>query len=143
MLLALLAAATVTPAAPATVATPVLARPVERGELLSADDFVDEERPAAAAIGAVPPARASGLEAVRRLAAGAIVRSGDVMTPRLVRRGEPVTLTVRTGALTITAQGRALADGRRGDIVRVVTTGTNRTLEGAVDGPGAVRIAAN
>lgn len=138
--LALLLAAT---APPATVSAPVLARPVERGELLSADDFVDEERPAGLATGAIAPARAAGLEAVRRLAPGAIVRSGDVMQPRLVRRGEQVTLTVRSGALTITAQGRALADGRRGDVVRVVATATNRTLEGAVDGPGKVRIAAN
>jgi flagellar basal body P-ring formation protein FlgA len=54
-----------------------------------------------------------------------------------------VMLTVKSGGLTITAQGRALSDGRRGDIVRVVATPTNRTLDGAVEGPGAVRIAAN
>ena len=34
-----------------------------------------------------------------------------------------------------------LADGRRGDPVRVVTTGTSRTVEGVVDGAGIVRVA--
>jgi flagella basal body P-ring formation protein FlgA len=139
-LLALLLAAA---AVPTTSATPVLARPVERGEILSPDDFVSEDRPAAAALGALAPKAARGMEAVRRLAPGSIVRTSDVMAPRLVRRGEPVTLTVRSGALTITAQGRALADGRRGDFVRVVTLTGSRTLEGAVDGPATVRIAAN
>lgn len=141
MLALLLAAATAT--MPATHATPVLARPVERGEILSAEDFVSEEQPGPAVAGALAPAAARGMEAVRRLAPGSIVRAGDVMPPRLVRRGEPVTLTVRAGALTITAQGRALGDGRRGDFVRVVTLAGSRTLEGAVDGPATVRIAAN
>jgi flagella basal body P-ring formation protein FlgA len=65
----------------------------------------------------------------------------QVAVPKLVRRGQPVTLTVRSGALTITAQGRALADGRESDMVRVVTS-ASRTLEGVVEASGAVRVAA-
>lgn len=64
----------------------------------------------------------------------------DTMEPRLVRRGQPVTLAVRSGVLTITAQGRALADGRKGDVVRVVTP-FSRTTEGIVEGAGTVRVA--
>lgn len=64
----------------------------------------------------------------------------NVPKPKLVRRGEPVTLAVRSGTLTITAQGRALADGREGDLVRVVTP-SSRTVEGTVDAAGTVRIA--
>ena len=66
---------------------------------------------------------------------------GKVAAPKLVRRGQPVTLAVRSGALTITAQGRALADGREGDPVRVVTP-SSRTVEGIVEASGAVRVAA-
>lgn len=138
LILALLLAAD----APAGVPAPVLARPVERGDILSESDFVEEARPAAQAAAALAPAAVAGMEAKRRLAPGAIVRAHDVMTARLVRRGEPVTLRVKSGALTITTQGRALSDGRRGDLVRVVTSGTSRTLDGVVDGAGAVRIAA-
>ena len=64
-----------------------------------------------------------------------------VAAPKLVRRGQPVTLAVRSGALTITAQGRALTDGREGDMVRIVTS-ASRTLEGVVEASGAVRVAA-
>ena len=136
--LALLAAAT-----PVTVATPVLARPVERGDILSPSDFIEEARAPSAGVGALSPAAVNGMEATRRLSPGAVVRGNDVMAARMVRRGEQVTLKVRQGGLTITAQGKALSDGRRGDTVRVVATPTNRTLEGAVEGPGTVRIVAN
>ncbi|QHL91722.1 flagellar basal body P-ring formation protein FlgA [Sphingomonas changnyeongensis] len=131
----------VPPAAPLASAF-VLARPVERGEIIATTDFVAQDVPASQTTGALAANAAAGMEATRRLNAGAVVRSGDVMAPRLVRRGEPVTLRVRSGALTITAQGRALSDGRRGDVVRVVAP-SNKTLEGAVDGPASVRIAAN
>lgn len=129
MLLALLIAAEV----------PVLARDVLRGELLSASDFVLEERAGVTAL--LPPQAVLGHEATRRLPAGTVIRSADVAPPRLVKRGEPVTLLVQSGGLSISAQGRALADGRRGDLVRVVATATNRTLDGVVAAPGTVRIA--
>lgn len=143
MIIAGLLLATATTAPPVTTVVPVLARPVERGEILSPDDFIAEEHPAGFATGALAPEAVRGMEALRRLMPGSVVRANDVMPARLVRRGEPVTLRVRSGPLTIMAQGRALADGRRGDVVRVVTMSGSRTLEGAVDGPGTVRIAAN
>ncbi len=67
--------------------------------------------------------------------------AGKVTPPKLVRRGQPVTLAIRSGTLTITAQGRALTDGREGDLVRVVTP-VSRTIEGIVEASGAVRVAA-
>lgn len=65
----------------------------------------------------------------------------DAPKSKLVRRGQSVTLAIRSGTLTITAQGRALADGREGDPVRVVTP-SNRTVEGVVEATGTVRLAA-
>lgn len=128
--------------AAAVVETPVLARAVERGEVLSSSDFGVEEKTAAQARGAVDPQKADGMEAFRRLAAGAVVRTSDIIAPRLVRRGEPVTINVRSSGLTISAVGRALNDGAAGDRVRVVADATSRTLDGVVEGSGAVRIAA-
>jgi len=124
-----------------TVDTPVLVRPVEKGELLAEVDFALEPLSAGRARGALAPANAAGMEAARRLAAGAPVRASDIIRPQLVRRGEPVTLVVKTGGLAITAQGRALGSGAAGDLVRVVTTGS-RTLEGTVEKAGQVRIVA-
>ena len=63
-----------------------------------------------------------------------------VLAERLVRRGEPVTLRLRDGAITIVTAGRALGDGARGARVRVIALATRRTLEGVVEGPGEIRI---
>ncbi len=129
-----------TRAAPAQVEVAVLARPIQRGEILSADDFVYEKRSPNMGRGAIEADAAKGMEAVRPLSPGSIVRVSDIIAPRLVRRGEPVLIAYKVGALTITTQGRALASAGAGAPVRVVTTSTQRTLDGFVAGNGLVRI---
>ncbi len=142
MLLSILSLLWATQASAAAAETPVLARAVERGEILSSGDFTVEEKNAAQARGALEPREADGMEASRRLAAGSVVRASDITAPRMVRRGEPVTIYLRSNGLTITAAGRALSNGAKGDMVRVVADATSRTLDGVVEGSGAVRIAA-
>lgn len=124
------------------VQVPVLAHPVQKGDRLDASDFAFEGRAPAAARGALGIDAAAGMEAARNLPAGLVLRSNDVMRPQLVRRGEPVTIKIVSGALVITASGRALNGGGQNDMVRVVTNTTNRTVDGIVDGSGTVRIAA-
>ncbi|WP_448661386.1 flagellar basal body P-ring formation chaperone FlgA [Sphingomonas sp. CJ20] len=140
-MLALLALALLgaTPEEPVQVA--ILDHAVAKGERIEAGDFAMEPRPAAAARGALRVEEAAGMEAVRTLAAGSIVRRSDVVHPQLVRRGEPVTIRLVHGNLSITASGRALGSGAAGDPVRVVVNATSRTLDGTVEGSGTVRIA--
>jgi len=142
MLVPFLAALFAVQAASGMADAPVLNRTVERGEILAPGDFTTEPLPIAQARGALNPGDASGREAVRGLRSGAVVRTSDVRAPRLVRRGEPVTIQVRSGGLTISTLGRALGDGSKGDLVRVVASTTNRTLDAEVEGSSAVRVAA-
>lgn len=121
---------------------PVLAHAVAKGERIERGDFTLEPRAPAAARGALSIDDAAGKEAVRNLAAGSIVRSGDVIREQLVRRGEPVTVRIVHGRLSITASGRALGGGASGDMVRVVVGATSRTLDAMVDGSGSVRVTA-
>ena len=120
----------------------VLAHPVEKGTRLERSDFEIEARAPAAARGVLSAEDAAGMEAARNLSAGMTVRRSDLMKPQLVRRGEPVTIRIVSGSLVITASGRALNGGGQGEMVRVVTNNTNRTLDGTIDGSGTVRIAA-
>ncbi|TGX54192.1 flagellar basal body P-ring formation protein FlgA [Sphingomonas gei] len=120
----------------------VLSHPIEKGTRLESGDFDSEARAPAAARGALSADDASGMEAARNLTAGNIVRRSDLMKPQLVRRGEPVTIRIISGGLVITSSGRALNGGGQGEMVRVVTNTTNRTLDGMIDGSGSVRIAA-
>lgn len=128
---------------PQTVAAPVLDHAVAKGDLLAAGDFVNQDMPAAQAHGAPRLKEIVGMEAARSLPAGALVRTSDVIRPQLVRRGEPVTIALRDGGLSITTAGRALGSGAAGDFVRIVSLSTNRTLDAVVEGTGAVRVAAH
>lgn len=138
--LALLAAAAPPPSP--TVDTPVLARTVERGETLSAADFTSAPLSPATARGATPTRDALGREALRRLTSGAPVRASDIAAPRIVRRGEAVTIALVSGPLRITAGGRALGDAAKGDPVRVINLSTNRTIDAVADASGQVRVVA-
>ncbi|MBW4330457.1 flagellar basal body P-ring formation chaperone FlgA [Stakelama sp. CBK3Z-3] len=127
-------------AAPETAEVAVLANPVMRGDLLNAGDFVVEERPVSASRGALDIQSASGMEAKRSLGPGSIVRVTDIVTPRLVHRGEPVLIVVKRAGLVITGRGRALGSAGAGEAVRVVADATNRTLDGTVGPDGSVLV---
>lgn len=129
-------------AAAEAIDVPVLARAIARGELLDATDFSAEPRPMVQARGAIAVRDAQGKEALRNLPAGTVVKATDIAPPRLVRRGEPVMIAVRQGALVITTQGKALSSGGAGDLVRVVALSTSRTLDAIVEKSGTVRVAA-
>ncbi len=142
LLLAALLAATPSTGVPAhpLVNVPVLNRTVERGETLSAADFVTEQRAPGWARGVTPVAAAIGLQAARRLNAGTVVRDGDLTRPQVVRRGEAVTIALVRNGLSITTAGRALSGGGVGDPVRVVSLATNRTLDATIESSGHVRL---
>jgi len=127
-------------AAPAALV--VLAQPVAAGAVIAADEL----RPWGA--GDPPPMRGAlaaanivGRAAARRLAAGAVVREGDVRTPQVIQRGEPVMIVLRSGALTISTQGQALNAAGLGEPVRVMCDSTKRTLSGRAEAPGRVVVA--
>lgn len=126
--------------APVAGMTTVLARPVSRGEIVAADDFTTAPVDAAQARFGLAARQAIGLEAARDLPAGAVLHASDVISPRLVKRGEPVTISVLGPGYTIDSAGKALASGGAGDLVHVVSTATARTLDAVVDGPGRVRL---
>jgi flagellar basal body P-ring formation protein FlgA len=120
--------------------TPVLARFVDKGETLGAEDFTTAPLPASQTRDALAPSDAAGMEATRRLNPGSPVRRSDLIKPQLVRRGEPVTIALRSGGLSIVTEGRALSGGGLGDLVRVVSDSTKRTLDATVDGSASVRL---
>ena len=75
---------------------------------------------------------AVGQTARRALPAGTILAAGDLVPPRLVRRGQAVTLVGRSGPLTVRADGRALADGAAGEFISVENLRSRRVLAAKV-----------
>jgi flagella basal body P-ring formation protein FlgA len=143
-LILLLAAAAPVLAEPApgvaTVSVTVLARPLDAGTLIGSGDLTTAQLPAPQARGGLDAAALVGREAARRLNAGQPLRAYDVAAPQLVRRGQPVSIVVRRDNLVITAAGRALAGGAKGEAVRVQNSLSSAVIDAEVESAGVVRI---
>ncbi len=86
------------------------------------------------------------VEEIRSMVARRSLRKGRVLTPavvtppRLVKRGQLVTILARAGNLTIRVKGKALGDGRRGDTIRVRNARSKRELQATVVDFGTVQV---
>ena len=68
----------------------------------------------------------------RIIFAGRPITDGDVESPQIVARGDTVTIVLKNGTMMLTASGRSLENGAKGDLVRVTNASSNRTVQGIV-----------
>ena len=122
-----------------TVEAAVLARGLERNDVLKSGDVVVERRPKAE-VGAdvLTRDRAVGMQARRQLRAGQALKGADVAKPDLVQRDQSVTLIYETVGIYLTVLGKALEAGTEGDVVNVMNLQSKRTVSGVVVGRGRV-----
>ena len=124
-----------------TVEAAVLARNVERNEILKSSDVMVERRPKAEVGGdAASRDRAVGMQARRQLRAGQAVKVADLVKPDLVQRDQNVTLIYESPGLYLTVRGKAIEGGTEGDVVNVLNLQSKRTVSGVVTGRGQVSI---
>lgn len=118
----------------------VLNRGIAAGETIGLADITIEKRDAARIAGAAlaNPADAVGKTARRVLSAGTLLSAGDVVSPRLVRRGDTVELVSRRSGLEVRMTGRALSDAGQDERVSVENASSRRIVQGTVDASGAV-----
>lgn len=124
------------------VDVPVLARQMRRGDVIGENDLVTVAMTTDALkrdtildrdeiVGKTPR---------RLLRDGVPLRPNDLRRPVVVARGTLVTLVVKTKHMLLTARGRALHNAAKGDVVKVINTRSNATVEGIVIGPNRVKI---
>jgi flagella basal body P-ring formation protein FlgA len=123
------------------VAVLVLARSVQPGEVLAAEDVVVAQRSSAS----LPydylteRVQAVGLAMRRTQPAGAVVTAAALEAPEVVRRGELVTLTSGSGPINVKSEGVALEPARLHQRIKV-RSASGRVIEGTAEGPGQVRV---
>ena len=124
-----------------TVEAAVLARGIERNEVIKSSDIVIERRPKAE-VGAdvAPRDRAVGMQARKQLRAGQALKIADLAKPDLVQRDQSVTLIYESTGLFLTILGKALEGGTEGDVVNVMNLQSKRTVSGVVTGRNQVSI---
>ncbi len=122
--------------------TLVLARPLAAGQTVSLEVLRVETRDQAGlAAGALErPEQAIGRVAARALSAGSPLMASDLRSPRLIKRGDQVTLIARRGGLEVRSLGRALGDAGEADQVNVENNSSRRQVRGVVNARGEVEI---
>jgi flagella basal body P-ring formation protein FlgA len=101
----------------------ILVKPLAAGAIITADDVVADEALKATII---------GRELRRQMPAGAVLRNSDVRPPTLVVRNRPVRIDYAKGPLLISAPGRALSNGAKGETVRVMNLSSRSIITGVV-----------
>ncbi len=84
-----------------------------------------------------------GMSPRRPLVAGRAIMTTEIQPPTLVRRGKHVTIYLRTRQMQLTAKGKSLENGGKGDVVRIQNTDSGKTIEAVVIGPERVAVSVN
>jgi flagella basal body P-ring formation protein FlgA len=125
-------------ASPAVAENVVATRTIPAGSVIGPEDvtLVDAVLPGVL----TDVSLALGQEARVAIYAGRPVRASDLGPPTLVQRNQLVPLIYRSGGLAITTEGRALARGSVGEVIRAMNLGSRTTVSGRIGADGAVYV---
>ncbi|AGT10130.1 flagellar basal body P-ring formation chaperone FlgA [Paracoccus aminophilus] len=117
-------------AAPA--APPLATRTLPAGTIISPEDLTEGD----------PDENAGmvGLATRVMIYSGKPVQLTQLTAPKLIERNQLVTLVYENALLRIEAEGRALAAGSVGEIVRVMNLSSRTTLAGRVQPDGTILV---
>jgi flagella basal body P-ring formation protein FlgA len=126
----------------ALITMPVLARPMVPGELVRPEDVTTADfRADQIQGGGVMDARELIGQTPRHpLRAAQLLRASDLQVPVVIKRNDLVLIVLERPGLYLTAEGRALEDGGKGNVIRVTNTQSKRTIDAVVLGSGQVAV---
>ena len=135
---ACLLALTLCGSAPALADALIATHTIRAQTVLTAEDFalVAADIPGAL----TDPASAVGQEARVTLYAGRPISAADIGAAALVERNQTVALVYRSGGLSILTEGRALARGGPGDVIKVMNLSSRATVTGTINPDGSVAV---
>lgn len=81
-----------------------------------------------------------GLTPRRLISAGKPLKENQLEEPRIVGRGEPVTMIYNNNGIRLTASGKALENGSKGEVIRVVNMQSSRSIDATVTGTNEVTV---
>ena len=120
----------------------VTARALARGETLSAADIKRDRREISSLTRGfiADTTHALGRRTKRHLAVNTLLTPQMLLIPKLVKRGQRVTLLARSGGIEVRMPGSAMSDGGNGDIIRVRNLNSKKIVEGTISSDGIVEI---
>ncbi|MFA5592489.1 MAG: flagellar basal body P-ring formation chaperone FlgA [Micavibrio sp.] len=124
------------------VSVPVLKNTLRAGDIIGAMDIDYIDMPQSrVSNGMVTDAEGLVNMTPRRpIQAGKPVALNELERPKMVDRGDMITLIFAEGPMRLTVQGKSMQAGALGDIVRVSNLSSNKNLQGTVTGDREVTI---
>ncbi len=124
------------------ISVPVLKRAFRNGDEIGALDIDYIEMPASKIVtGTILDEKNIVNMTPRRVAAdGKPLMMNDLESPKMVDRGDLITLVFADGPITLTVKGKSLQSGAMGDTVRVANIDSNKNLQGIVTGHREVTV---
>lgn len=115
----------------------VVARPIARNSIVVAEDLTQDTQWLRADATVVKYGDALGRVARGPMSPGSVVRTSDVHSAVLIRRGDLVNVDVVAGTVVVTIEARAKQDGREGEQIELeFKDDRTRTLQATVHGAG-------
>ena len=126
----------------AVTALPVLALPINRGDVIGSGDIeVRQQRITRDLVGYLSDEQdIVGKDARKNLVVGSKLRKSDLISPQIIDRGQTVALVAQSAGLVVNMQGKALSNGAAGDRLMVKNLSSGRRIEGLVQRNGTVLI---
>lgn len=81
-----------------------------------------------------------GMEVVNSLQAHKPISKRHIKSPRLIQKGEFVNISINNNGIQLSAQGKALQAGGKGELISVMNNSSKKIVQGKVIGPRQVRI---
>lgn len=133
---------TVTGTVERLVSLPVLRSGLKNGDIIGSNDidYIDIYQKDVQRDYMLKAESMFGMTPRRMVMAGKPVRDLELENPQIVNRGSGVTLVYKDGPLTLSARGKSLENGARGDLIRVMNMNSNRSLEGLVTAENEVTV---
>lgn len=118
---------------------------LQQGQSLTKDLFMKKEK----LLSSSPEKYVSSVDELKNkvltktLAANQMLTTDMLSTPKLVNRWQEVKIIAKVGGVVVTTTGKALENGRKGDIIKVKNTSSNQTIEAKVVAPNEVEVVIN
>lgn len=124
------------------VDVPVLAGTIRNGHVIKARDITfNKERAKRLNHDVIlNPENLIGMTPRRMVIEGKPIKLSEIEAPQIVRRGQNVTIIFKNGAMELTAMGKALENGSKGDLIRVVNANSSRTVAATITAEKEVRV---
>ncbi|MET0125222.1 flagellar basal body P-ring formation chaperone FlgA [Pseudomonas caspiana] len=115
-------------------------RPLKRDEIITEQDIAMRERD----IGLLGQGflssedQALGQKILRPMVIDQIIAPNFLEQPQMVRKGDQVVITARSGSIAVRMPGEALSDGTFNEQIRVRNLNSKRIIKANITGPGQV-----